>query len=50
MKRIAVAIGIAVALTACETSRSPIEPRRMRAGELNPAAVVVYREAKRPGF
>src|SRR5438105_6379398 len=44
MKRLAVAIGIAVALTACETSRSPIEPRRMRAGELNPAAVVAQPE------
>ncbi len=44
MKRIAVAIGIAVALTACESSRSPIEPRRMRAGELNPAAVVAQPE------
>jgi len=44
MQRIAVAIGIAVALTACETSRSPIEPRRMRAGELNPAAVVAQPE------
>src|SRR5205085_9584632 len=44
MKRFVVFVGVAVALTACESSQSPVEPRTARIAAPNAALVAVQPE------